>query len=83
MARNMAMPQIMRLFAGFPPERSVVARSSHAGFVGRFSPDYIGFPFQFSFHQKLYIYLSYRTGKIDQLVADVQCEHSLTPIRQN
>jgi hypothetical protein len=47
----------------------------------RFSPNYICFPCQFSFHQKLHTHLnvSFGAGTIGQLVADVPSGFSLIP----
>jgi hypothetical protein len=60
-------PKLKRLVAGFPPRRpGFKSGSSHVGFVGGqsgagacFFSEYFGFPSQSSFHQFLYITITY------------------------
>jgi hypothetical protein len=59
---EMAVPQVRRLVAGFPPLRpGFESRSGNVGFVvdkvalGQVSSEYSGFSCQFSFHRLLHI----------------------------
>jgi hypothetical protein len=47
--------------------------------LGWVSSEYFGFPCKFSFHQMLHTHLSSWAGTIDELLADVPSELSLTP----
>jgi hypothetical protein len=51
--------------------------------LGQVFSEYIGFPYQFSFHRLLHIhhYLSSGDGTVVQLVAGVPSELSLTPLQ--
>jgi hypothetical protein len=82
----MAVPQLRRLVAGFPPRRpGFQAGSGHAGFgVDRVALvqvffEYFGFPCQFSYRLLHIHHLSSGAGTIGQFVSDVQSGLRLTP----
>jgi hypothetical protein len=77
---------LRRLVAGFPPRRPGFDPTS--GYVEfevdkvaleQISPEYFGFPCQFSFHRTPHTHLLSGDGTIGQLVADVPTGLSLTP----
>jgi hypothetical protein len=75
-----------RLVAGFAPRRPAFEpRSGHLGFVVDMAvkhvfSEYVGFPYQFSFHQLLHTHhLSSGAGTTGLTVADVPSGLSLTP----
>jgi hypothetical protein len=82
-----AAPYLRWLVAGFPPRRpGFDLRSGHVGFVvdkvafRQVSFEYFGFPCQFTFRRRLHLHhLSFGAGTIDQIVAEVPGELSLTP----
>jgi hypothetical protein len=84
---ELAVPQLRRLVAGFPPRQpGFEPTSSHVGFVvdnvalWQVLSEYLGFLCQFSFHRLLHTHhLSSGAGTVGQLVADVPSGLSLTP----
>jgi hypothetical protein len=82
---------LSNLQTSFPPQRLVFEpRSGHVGFevdkvaLWQALSEYYGFFCQFSSHRLLHTHchLSFRTGKICQIIADVQSGHSLTLLKK-